>query len=139
MKILIKVLGNPQHQKRHRHHKAGKFVMTYDPSEVEKTNFLLTVQKYAPKSPILGDIRLKLWFCMPRPRGHYGTGRNDGILKASAPRWHTKRPDLDNLIKFVLDALGGRGIYWKDDSQVYSIVAQKLYDEKPRVVIEITY
>ena len=113
--------------------------MTYDPSEVEKTNFLLTVQKYAPKSPILGDIRLKLWFCMPRPRGHYGTGKNAGRLKDSAPRWHTKRPDLDNLIKFVLDSLGGRGIYWKDDSQVYSIVAQKLYDEKPRVVIEINY
>lgn len=139
MKILFQVLGSPQHQKRHRHHKAGKFVMTYDPSEVEKTNFLLTVQKYAPKSPILSDIKLKVWFCMPRPKGHYGTGRNAGILKDSAPTWHTKRPDLDNLIKFIMDSLGGRGIYWKDDSQVCNIAAYKQYDEKPRVVIQIDY
>lgn len=139
MKIEFTVLGNPQHQKRHRHTKAGKFVRTYDPSEVEKTNFLLTVQKYAPKSPILSEIKLTVWFCMPRPNSHYGTGKNAGRLKDSAPNRHTKRPDLDNLLKFIMDSLGGRGIYWKDDSQVCSVIVQKLYDRKPRVVIRIEY
>ena len=138
-KIKFQVLGDPQAQKRHKHFKRGSFVKVYDPSEEAKTNFLLTVQEYAPKSPIMTDIKLTVWFCMPRPKNHYGTGKNAGKLKDSAPVNHIKKPDLDNLLKFVMDSLGGRGIYWKDDAQVYSIIAIKLYHETPRTVIQIDY
>ena len=139
MRIKFQVLGDPQAQKRHKHYKRGSFVKVYDPSEEAKTNFLLTVQEYAPKSPILGDIMLTVWFLMPRPRNHYGTGKNQAKLKDSAPINHTKKPDIDNLLKFIMDSLGGRGIYWKDDAQVYSIIVQKLYSDKPRTVIQINY
>ena len=138
-KIKFEVLGNPQAQKRHEHHRRGEFVKVYDPSEEAKTNFLLTVQQYAPKTPILGAIKLTVWFLMPRPKSHYGTGKNAGILKDDAPDWHTKRPDIDNYLKFIMDALGGRQIYWKDDSQVCSVIVQKLYHETPRTVVELDY
>jgi len=39
--------------------------------------------------------------------------------------YHTKRPDLDNLIKSVKDAL--TGIIWKDDSQIVKLRAEKRF------------
>lgn len=47
----------------------------------------------------------------------------------------TKRPDIDNYVKSVLD--GANGILWKDDSQIVSLLASKHYDEIPRVEIKV--
>ena len=52
-----------------------------------------------------------------------------------APVIHTKRPDLDNLQKSVLDALNG--ILWEDDAIVWAIVAQKHYDKADHILIQI--
>lgn len=49
-----------------------------------------------------------------------------------------KRPDLDNYVKSVMDALNG--ISYRDDGQVYVVLAQKFYHEKdgsPRTEIEV--
>lgn len=51
----------------------------------------------------------------------------EGIIK------HTKRPDLDNLQKAVLDALNG--IAWADDSQIVRITAKKEYTEHPYIYL----
>lgn len=51
---------------------------------------------------------------------------------------HTIRPDLDNLIKAILDGLNG--IAFKDDAQVCSISAIKEYglgDEDGRITVEL--
>jgi Holliday junction resolvase RusA-like endonuclease len=72
---------------------------------------------------------------MPRPLSHYGTGKNRNKLKSASPEWHSKKPDLDNLVKFVKDCLNG--IAWKDDAQVVTLAATKKYDENPRTMIEI--
>ena len=46
-----------------------------------------------------------------------------------------KRPDLDNVIKCVLDACNG--IAYKDDSQIVTVVAEKFYSDTPRLELEI--
>ena len=51
--------------------------------------------------------------------------------------YHLKRPDVDNLLKLVCDALNG--VAWKDDSDIASIFAVKGYSEHPRTEIEIKY
>lgn len=82
-----------------------------------------------------GAIRIGLQFVMPRPKAHYGTGKNASILKGSAPVRHTSKPDLDKLIRCVKDAL--TGVAWKDDSQVCEVEAGKKYGEPTGVEIEI--
>lgn len=47
----------------------------------------------------------------------------------------TKKPDCDNVIKAVLDALNG--LAYKDDCQVCEIALHKWYSKNPRVEVEI--
>lgn len=53
----------------------------------------------------------------------------------SKEKYHTKRPDLDNLAKAIKDAL--RGIIFKDDSQIVEAHLYKQYGE-PEVRIEVS-
>ena len=52
-----------------------------------------------------------------------------------------KRPDIDNLCKFVLDALTLTGVVCNDDSQIVKISAVKLNDNIPphNGRVEITF
>jgi len=131
----LEVLGEPSAQARHRHFSHGKFHGTYDPSKKEKETFASIIQKNAPLQPFSDTISLELMFYMSRPKYHYGSGRRSYFLKNSAPEYHAKRPDLDNLCKFVIDAMNK--IFWKDDSQISKLVAEKKYSEVPRTEIII--
>ena len=68
-------------------------------------------------------IRIDIEFIMPRPRGHYGTGRNEDKIKPSAPDHPIAYPDVDKLIRCTLDALSG--FAFDDDSQIVHVNAKK--------------
>ena len=74
----------------------------------------------------LGPVLVEVTFTLARPKGHYGTGRNAAVVKASAPGWPTSTPDVDKLQRATLDALTAAGV-WKDDAQVVEITARKVY------------
>lgn len=139
--IHFTVSGNPQALKRHRTVTKGRggkplpFPMQYDPSKNDKADFLAKCMRYKPETPLEEPLSVILLFSFARPNSHFGTGRNSGILKSSASAYHVKRPDLDNLVKFVLDALNG--IFWKDDTYICRIETAKNYSEKPGVTIQI--
>jgi len=135
MKIELTVLGSPQALKRHRTFKRGNFIGQYDPSKVDKADFLALAHQSAPDMPIKGPVGLTVAFFMPRPRNHYRTGKNAGELKQDAPVAHTKNPDLSNMIKFIEDSLNR--VFWQDDKLIYKIFATKVYSEKPRTEIII--
>ncbi len=92
-------------------------------------------QQYYKGEILTGPLRLSMTFFMPRPKSHYGTGRNAGVLKLTAPYWHTSMPDRTKLLRSTEDAL--KGIVWKDDSQVCAGPVEKQYGEKTGVYIYI--
>jgi Holliday junction resolvase RusA-like endonuclease len=47
----------------------------------------------------------------------------------------SRKPDIDNVLKVVLDALNG--VAYKDDSRVVSVTARKVYSFEPKIVIEM--
>ncbi len=49
----------------------------------------------------------------------------------------TKKPDVDNILKIICDALNG--FAWKDDSRVCRAAVQKRYDVIPHVEVEIKW
>lgn len=79
--------------------------------------------------PITGPATLTVYFHFPRPKGHYGTGRNAAKLKPNAPRSPLGPPDLSKLIRSTEDALTEAGV-WRDDSLVVSVNAHKFYNDR---------
>lgn len=75
--------------------------------------------------PSMRGIDLFLRFHLPRPKSHYGTGRNVDKLKDSAPVIPIVQPDFDKLTRAVCDAL--TGIIYRDDAQVATAHIYKLY------------
>lgn len=65
------------------------------------------------------------------------TNKNQKAEMAQGLIFPTKKPDIDNLLKFTLDVM--QGIVFDDDNQVVRVTASKCYAEKPRtrVVMEI--
>ncbi|HUT62221.1 MAG TPA: RusA family crossover junction endodeoxyribonuclease [Phycisphaerae bacterium] len=80
----------------------------------------------AHEGPLLtGPVLLSVKFLLPRPKGHYGTGKRAEVLKASAPQYPLKKPDLTKLTRAAEDAL--TGVLWVDDAQIVSQVVSKRY------------
>ncbi len=87
--------------------------------------------------PLLdGPLALELTFYQLRPKHHYGTGRNAGIVKAGAPRFPIVAPDVLKLARGVEDAL--TGLVWRDDAQIVWEFLTKLYGEPARVEIMVS-
>ena len=61
-------------------------------------------------------ISLRAVFYMLRPKSHFGTGRNAHTLKPSAPDYCATTPDIDKILRALLDAL--TGVCFADDKQV---------------------
>lgn len=80
------------------------------------------------KRPIETPIFLKIYF-------FYEIPKNWTKVKKENAKWHTSKPDIDNLVKSVMDSFNG--VIYKDDGQVVKIEAQKKYSVKSYVEIEI--
>lgn len=81
-----------------------------------------------------GGLYLEVGFYLPRPKALMTK------TKAVMTFPHTKKPDLDKLIRATKDALSS--VVWSDDAQVVHVVARKRYcaaDEFPRAVIRVQH
>ncbi len=87
-------------------------------------------------APLNVPLSMYLTFTMPRPKSHYGSGRNAEVLKPSAPVHPTSKPDCTKLTRGTEDAL--TSIIWKDDSQIVIQRIVKRYGDTPGCLVEIT-
>lgn len=76
--------------------------------------------------PYICPVAIVVGFVMPRPKHHYGTGRNAALLKPGAPIWHTHKPDGDKLQRAIFDALTQAHV-WRDDALVVKSAWSKAY------------
>ena len=113
----------PVSLKRHRHRLKGG---TYDPSKKDKDDFIKAIENF-PTEKMTKPIRCTLHFYCKRPKNHYKTGKNSHVLKDSSPKYNINNKDLDNMVKFVLDALNDK--LYTDDSLIIEINCSKLYAE----------
>lgn len=85
-----------------------------------------------PSGPLSGPVMLGALFIMPRPKS-MTTKRGP-----NARVFSTKKPDVDNLMKSLADALNG--IAFADDAQIAACSLRKTIaaaDESPRVEVEV--
>jgi Holliday junction resolvase RusA-like endonuclease len=123
------VAGLPKGQPRPRARQQKGFIHIFTPTVAD--DWKMMVRFEAEKAwrangypcQFVGPLCVDLTFYFPRPNDHF---RSNGELKASAPMWHTSKPDRDNCDKPVLDALTNLCI-WSDDDQVCDGRIMKLY------------
>lgn len=130
--LTITIPGTPIAKKRPRFARRGKFVSTYNPQETEEGKFicLMSTQLKGHKPiPAGTPVFLEAQFHMPFPASMSAKKRETAR--------HTKKPDVDNLLKFIKDC--ANGVLWHDDSQVVLVLAQKLYSDTPCTVIELMW
>ena len=126
MKIDFFIAGIPKAQPRVKAFVRGGHAGVYTPDSAEswKQAVRLQATANAPESLVENPVRVSLDFFLPRPKAHY---KRDGSVKSNSPVWHCKKPDLDNLIKAVTDAITDTQRVWLDDSQICEITATKTY------------
>ena len=89
------------------------------------------------RGPITEPVSVDVAFDFARPASHYGTGRNAGVLKPSAPSAKATAPDLDKLCRALGDALTQAGVL-RDDALIAQWTAAKLYGPTPLTALTIT-
>lgn len=126
--ITIDLHGEPIAKMRPR---LGK-KFTYDPQKKLKDCCIWQLKSLYRGEAILGPLGLDFIFFMPIPSSTSKLKQRQmdtGLIS------HTKKPDLDNLLKFYLDCMNG--IIFHDDAQVSSIKCKKIYSTKTGTCIRI--
>jgi len=127
--VRFTINERPIPQKRHRHFNDK----TYNPQRKEKLYYGLLIKQLIKNYETLKEhtlcgplhVSLSFFMALPKSKKH----------RESKGLFHANKPDLDNLIKFILDAMSG--IVFHDDSYIYKIDAIKCYSEKPRTQVVI--
>ena len=76
------------------------------------------------------SIRMSIYVCFAPNKSDTKKNR---MIKLLNKLWPKKKPDIDNVVKVVLDALNK--IAYDDDTQVNELHIVRHYDEKERLVI----
>jgi len=132
MQISFTVLGNPQGKERPRFTKFGK---AYTPPKTKfyedsiRANYRRSIRhKFSQNTPL--EVEIVAFYEIPKSiNRHKRNLMLDGKIKV------TKKPDGDNVIKIILDALNG--VAFHDNVQICKILFEKRYATKPKVCVKI--
>jgi len=129
--------GPPIPQHRPRFHIYGNKPVAHSDQKAEKNSMRghMVMQKIPtydqiipPKTP----IKLEILFYFEYPPS---ASKRKRILAKEKPIPMTVKPDLDNLIKFILDC--GNKVLWEDDNIIFDIHAKKYYADCAKTVLRI--
>lgn len=135
MKLII--YGEPVAQGRPRFSTAGGFARAYDPDKSRDYKDYIRLaaeQKMQGQAPLNGELSFGLRVYRPIPKSM--SKKKAAMAEAGLIRPTTK-PDLDNYVKGIKDAL--KSICWQDDSQIvaYHEPFGKYYSDTPRIEVEV--
>lgn len=136
MKLDFIITGTPKPQARPKffRNKAG-YMGTYSPKSdwfnIVYTETLKKKQELLGDKKLCGMINIRLDFYLPIPSSFSNKKK---IMMEFQPV--TKKPDIDNLVKAVMDAINYTNL-WEDDSRIWKIESSKVYSKEPRCYIRI--
>lgn len=135
--IKLVIYGEPVAQGRPRFSTAGGFVRAYDPAKSKDYKDyvrLAAASEMKGRAPYDGALALSVRVYRSMPKSF--SKKKQALAEAGKIKPITK-PDMDNYIKGIKDAL--KSVCWKDDSQIvtYREPFGKFYSETPRIEIEV--
>lgn len=119
------VSGNPVPQPRPRFTIRNGISFAYTPksSPINAWKQTILIQARQQSKIDCGSLFCELLFVLKRPKYHF----KKNILIANSPFEHSTKPDIDNLVKAVLDALMTSNTI-TDDSKICSLKADKIFE-----------
>lgn len=132
--IRFTIPGEVIPQGRPRFARTRNGVRAYDPARSREYKSFVQWSTFQlwPEKPLDGPLSVRIVEYRAIPASWSKKRRAEALAGVIRP---TGRPDMDNVIKAILDSLNGR--MWHDDSQVVSLHAEKRYAETPRAEVEI--
>lgn len=127
--ITLMIPGKPLGKQRPRVTKCG----TYTPKKtVDYETFVQELFVIGKCKKLMGylSISINAYYYMPE-----STNKKDKELMKRNILRPDKKPDLDNVMKIICDALNG--FAYDDDKQIIDACISKYYSDKPRVKITI--
>ncbi len=97
---------------------------TPDTTASWEQSVLIQALEHKPDHPLDEPLGMGLQFDLPRPKS-----------LSKKRQWPSVKPDLDNLVKAIQDALNG--VYYVDDSRICEMVIRKRYGPNPGVEISL--
>jgi len=132
--IKFTVYGEPVAQGRPRATTINGQVRMYDPKKSSdfKDYVRLVASEHRPDKLLEGPISLEVKVYKPTLKSF---SKKKKVAAESGMLRPTTKPDVDNYVKGVKDAL--KNVIWKDDSQVVDLHISKWYSQTPRVEVTI--
>lgn len=132
-RAVFVVLGDPVGKARPRVCNVAGKARAFTPKKTKDYEELVRAE-YARQvgATISGALMVCLTFEVEPPKSWSQKKKADAI---SGAIYHTSKPDIDNLIKLVLDALNNCA--YLDDSAIVKVSAIKRYAEKSQMICEI--
>ena len=121
--MYVSIPGDPVGKGRPRLTTRGGHAHAYTPGKTaawEAGAAHLMRTEWAGKAPYEGPVMVTVSAVASRPKRLLRRGDPDGRM------WRTTKPDVDNVLKAVMDALVNAGVI-RDDVQVVSVLAWSLY------------
>jgi len=132
--ISFIVYGEPKGKARPKFAKIGGFMKSYQTKEqYSAENYVKLAYLEAAKGEyFLGPLSLKLTAYFPIPKSVSKKKKDEMLSGMIRP---VIKPDYDNIVKSVADALNK--VAYDDDKQIVSGSFDKFYSDRPRTEIEI--
>ena len=130
MRVDFTIDGKPQGKGRPR----LSYARIKTPEEtVIYENYIKLLYRGTVKTYFEGPVKMVI-------RAYYPIAKSDSKKKQKQKldgeiRPHNIKPDIDNVIKVICDALNG--VAYHDDTQIVELVTSKHFTDKPRVEVAI--
>ncbi len=102
---------------------------TKDYEELIKQYFKIKYPKYIPLENRV-SVKIVAYFKIPKNTSKKNA---ENMLKGSISP--TKKPDIDNIVKIILDALNKMA--FKDDNQITKLEIEKIYGEEEKILVKV--
>lgn len=120
--VTFRAYGEPVAKGRPRFTRHGRAYTPKKTHDYESEVAAIAKSAMGESEPLETPVIVCVYVTFPIPPS-YSKKRSEACLNGSER--HTKRPDLDNCVKAVTDAMNG--IVYKDDSQITTLHATKVY------------
>lgn len=118
--------ARPVPKGRPRFSRKSGFAFTPAKTRKAEESFTALAAEHRPSTPIEGAVQLVIAFAMPIPKS---ASKKDKAAMLAGDLLHTKRPDIDNLAKLVVDAMSE--VFFVDDKQVNCLILSRGYSDMP--------